>query len=45
MNKCTYSNTMQASRYFDLQDLDSKTFYPLITGIEARVSGANINDV
>ena len=45
MNKCMYCNTMQASRYFDLQVLDSKTFYPLLTGMESRVSGANINDV
>ncbi|CAO2832759.1 unnamed protein product [Amaranthus hypochondriacus] len=37
--------TIKASRYFDLQVLDSKKFYPLITGTEARVSGADINDV
>ncbi|XP_057548060.1 subtilisin-like protease SBT5.3 [Amaranthus tricolor] len=29
--------TIKASRYFDLQVLDSKTFYPLITCIEVRL--------
>ena len=45
MNKCMYCNTMQASQYFNLQVLDSKKFNPLITGMEARISGANINNV
>ncbi|XP_057540774.1 subtilisin-like protease SBT4.15 [Amaranthus tricolor] len=37
--------TVRASQYFNLQVLDSKKFNPLITGMEARISGANINNV